>query len=93
MRKAASAGIRCVVCGKTFVPVDASITCSGECSRKRHSAGQAEWERANRDARNAYQRERNEKKTKSMSEDEYKSYREQVNARARENYRKRKEKQ
>lgn len=93
VRKAASAGIRCVVCGKLFVPTDASITCSSECGRKRRSSSKTEWERANRDMLNAYQRERRRAKAESMGEEEYKSYREQINAKARENYWKRKEKQ
>ena len=34
-RHKAAASINCVVCGKSFIPVDASITCSSECSRVR----------------------------------------------------------
>lgn len=38
VRKAAAAPIACVVCGKMFVPTDASITCSPKCSRINHAA-------------------------------------------------------
>lgn len=38
VRKAAAAPIACVVCGKMFVPTDASKTCSPECSRTNRAA-------------------------------------------------------
>lgn len=63
-RQAATAPLICVVCGKPFYPSDASITCSKECSRAHEKERRKNWEKENREARNAYHREkRKEKKT------------------------------
>lgn len=58
LRQAHTADLRCVICGKTFKPIDSSITCSKECSAaltKRHNA---EYERTHREERNKQQRAR-----------------------------------
>lgn len=91
-RQAAGAPISCKICGKQFVPKAPSLTCSPECSQELLKKRLAAWENANRDARNAYQRERLHKKEAAMSPEEYRAYREKINSRARENARKRKEK-
>lgn len=91
VRKTAVAAIPCAVCGKMFYPGGGTpITCSPECSaelqRRRHAA----YEKQNKDARNAYHKERLQARLQAMSPEELKAYREKVNARARENYKKRK---
>lgn len=89
-RKAASAEIPCVVCGKLFVPTDASITCSPECKKIHRKRACAKYESENREYRNEYQKNRIRKKEAAMSQEEYKEYREKINARAKENFIKRK---
>ena len=91
-RKASSAEIPCAVCGKPFVPTDSAVTCSPECREIYRKRSCAEWEAQNKDHRNAYQRNRLKEKEKAMTPEEYKAYRDRINARARENHRKRKEK-
>lgn len=86
VRKAASAPIACVVCGKLFVPTNASITCSPECRRINHDRNCASWEKANSEARNAYRSQLAKAKTDAMTPEEYKAYREKINARWRKNY-------
>lgn len=86
VRKAANAPIACVVCGKMFVPTDASITCSPECSRINHDQNYASWEKINSDARNAYRNRLVKAKTDAMTPEEYKAYRDKVNANARRNH-------
>lgn len=65
-RQAAAATIRCVICGKGFVPHDASKTCSPACSAELERRNTAAWEAAHKTERNAYRRERyhNSKKDK-----------------------------
>ena len=62
LRQAHAGKLCCVICGKTFIPKDKSITCSKECStalaKKRH----AEYERTHREERNDQQRIRHHKK-------------------------------
>lgn len=90
-RKAAGAAIPCVACGKLFVPTTRAITCSPECGKAYQKYSHAEWEAKNREKRNVYQMHRVKKKEEAMSPEEYKDYRDRINARARENRRKRKE--
>ena len=89
-RDAAAAEIKCAVCGKSFVPHSAAITCSRECSVALAKRRAAEFEAANRASRNQYHADARRRREAAMSPDEYRAYREQVNARARENYKKRK---
>ena len=86
VRTAANAQIPCVVCGKMFVPTDASITCSPECSRINHSNNCASWVKANRNYYNAYQLKRIREKIDAMTPEEYKAYRDKVNANAHRNH-------
>lgn len=84
---------RCVICGGIFTPRDASLTCSPDCSaelaRRRDRAYQAE----HREAINCRKSEQRRQKLAAMTPEELAAYRERVNARARDNYRKRKEKE
>lgn len=57
-RRAATATIQCVICGKGFVPNSVAITCSPACSAELHRRNCAAWEAAHRPERNAYQLER-----------------------------------
>ncbi len=93
VRKAATAPIQCAVCGKMFVPKGVSITCSPECKKKKQQENRRKWERGNSERRNEYRRNMAKAKVEAMSPEEYEAYREKINARARENYLKRKEKQ
>ena len=91
IRKAHAAPIRCVVCGRQFVPANAAVTCSEACSEIRAKCQAADYERRNREERNAYHRERAAKELSEMSGEERSAYRDKINARARKNYKKRKE--
>lgn len=88
-RKAASAEIPCAVCGKLFVPTDPSVTCSPECRKIYQKRSSAKYESENKEYRKEYQRNRIRKKEAAMSPEEYKAYRDRINARARENRKKR----
>lgn len=90
-RKASGAAIPCAVCGKLFVPTTPAVTCSQECRKAYQKRSHAEWEAQNREKRNVYQMNRIKQKEAAMSPEEYKAYRDRINARARENHRKRKE--
>lgn len=92
-RQAASAPIPCAVCGRLFVPTDASLTCSTDCTTALRKQRHAQWEREHREVRNKDQRDRLAAKAKAMTPAEYAAYREKINARARENYKKRKERE
>ena len=52
----------------------------------------SEWYQANKERINEYQRKRSQNKLNAMTPEELAVYREKINARARDNYRKRKEK-
>lgn len=65
-RKAASAPIACVVCGKMFVPTSAAKTCGPECSWENSRANAEAWDHANRAARAA--RRRQQRKAKKEKE-------------------------
>lgn len=90
-RQAASAAIPCKICGKLFIPADGSRTCSPECAAENRRRNHKSWEEKNKDVRNASHKDRLHRKVAAMTEEEYRQYRAQINARARENYRKRKE--
>ena len=62
VRQTAAAEIPCVICGKGFVPHDASVTCSPSCSAELTRRNRAVWEKAHRAERNAYCRARYAKK-------------------------------
>lgn len=91
-RKAAAAEIMCVICGRMFIPTSAAITCSPECSMELAKRNTSEYEKQNRAYRNQYHRDRASEKEANMSPDEYRAYRDGVNAKARKNYRKRRAK-
>lgn len=92
VRHAASAPISCTICGRPFVPTDGSLTCSPECSAALQKQRQARWEKDHREERKKYRRERYAEKKQEMTSEEYKAYRAEINAKARENYAKRKTK-
>lgn len=92
-RQRYTAPIECVICGRLFIPDSDTLTCSKSCSEDLARRNAAKFEGINREARNAYHRQLYKNKIDAMTEDERKKYREQVNAKARENYRKRKERQ
>lgn len=87
-----AAEIPCKVCGRMFVPSSCALTCSPECSQELHRQNAKVFEARNRETRNAYHRKRIENRMEAMTEDERREYRAEINARARENYRKRKDK-
>ncbi len=91
VRQAASAERICAVCGKAFVPRDASITCSKECSRALAKARNAQFEQEHRAARNAARVENRKRREAAMSPEELEMYRKALNEQARKNYQKRKE--
>lgn len=61
-KRAGTAPIACVVCGREFRPKDASITCSAECSRELNRQHNKSYEYTHRAERNAAQRDRRAKK-------------------------------
>ena len=91
VRKESNAAIPCMVCGSMFVPVGPSRTCSPHCAEEAKRQAAKSWETRNREARNAYRRGLYAEKQAAMSEDERRAHRDEINARARENYKKRKE--
>lgn len=93
LRQAHTAPLTCKVCGKEFAPRDASLTCSPECSRKLSKQSQASFEQSNREQRNQYHKDRLAAKQAAMTPIELAAYRAELNRRARENYRHRKEKE
>ena len=80
-----------MVCGRMFGPVGARKTCSGECAEAAERQSAKAWEANNREARNAYHRARYRETRDSMTDAEWQAYRDEVNAQARENYKKRKD--
>lgn len=91
-RKAAAAKIPCAVCGKLFVPSAPSTTCSVACSKELARRNQAKYEAAHRAERNAYHRDRRKKREAAMTPEELEEHSQAVQAKARENYKKRKAK-
>lgn len=93
-RKDATATIKCVVCGNLFMPsIGGNVTCSPECAQKYRKQQNAEYQNEHRSELNNRRKERNSQKIKSMTPEELASYRQKVNEKARENYKKRKEKE
>ena len=88
-----AAMIQCKVCGKPFIPTNAALTCSKACADVLAVQNAQAFEEKNRDARNAYRRQRYTDRLAAMTDDERMEYRDKANARARANYKKRKEKQ
>lgn len=86
VRKAASAPVACVVCGKMFIPTDSAKTCSPECSKAYHHAKCSAWEKANRAERQKGQNQRYKAKKEAMTPEEYKAYRDKIKANARRSY-------
>lgn len=93
VRRAATAQIPCAVCGTLFTPKGKAKTCSPECKKALQKQTMAATEKRNRESRNQYHRERIAAKIAAMTPEEYKAYRAAINARARANYQKRKEKE
>ena len=94
VRQAASAPIPCAICGKLFVPGGgAPVTCSTACRAALAKQRNATWEQTHREYRGAYRREQRLKKEATMTPEEYLAYRSRINAKARECYRKRKNKE
>lgn len=91
-RQAATAPIPCVVCGKMFVPTTAALTCSAACSKELTKRRAAQWEQTHREERAEYHAQKDRARIAAMTPEEYRAYRERVNARAREAYKRRKEK-
>lgn len=89
-RRKASAEIPCAVCGTMFVPHDASLTCSPTCSAELRRRTTRTWEADHREERNLSRKARRKAAENRMTPEEYQSYRAEINARARANYRKRK---
>lgn len=58
LRQAHTAKLLCVVCGKSYIPIDASKTCSKACSTELARRNAANWESVHKSQRNAYRRER-----------------------------------
>lgn len=91
-RQAHTAELVCSVCGRSFRPHSAAITCSAACAKALEKRRSAEWEREHNAQRATYHNQRRKAAEAAMTPEEYKAYRDKINARARENYRKRKEK-
>ena len=83
----------CVICGTEFLPHNNAVTCSAACSNLLKKQTMQEFERTHREERNARKRSQAQEKIAAMTPEEYAAYRAKINERARENYKKRKEKQ
>jgi uncharacterized Zn ribbon protein len=93
-RQRSTAYIKCLICGKEFQPNEGSpVTCSSECAKKLSAQNHAEWEKKNKEQRLEYQRNLYRKKIDAMTAEELAEYRKKTNERARENYKKRKDKE
>ena len=93
VRHDAAACIKCAVCGKSFRPAPGGrSTCSPECAKIHSAERYSEWYQANKERLNEYQRNRSQAKLDSMTPEELAVFRQMKNALARDNYRKRKEK-
>ena len=67
-RAAHTSEICCAVCGKPFVPTSPSITCSAACSDRLAKINSATWEKAHRQERTKYHRERRRQIKKEESQ-------------------------
>lgn len=95
-RHAAAANLVCPVCGKTFSqdPRHAPAkTCSPECAKVYRLQQMSRYSKTNRETINIRHRERMRERLDAMTPEEQAAYRKKVNAKARENYKKRKERQ
>lgn len=86
-RKAAAVPAKCIVCGRD-VAASSKKTCSTECA----AIFKQQYNESVRLKRNAYHLQKKKEKEAAMTDEEYAEYRKKVNAQARINYRKRKEK-
>lgn len=86
-----AAPIPCRVCGRLFVPNSVAVTCGPECAAQLKRNSFAAFEATHREQRSAYQRKRHADHLAAMTDAERQEYRDKINARARENYKKRKE--
>lgn len=92
-RRPTPADVVCPVCGQSFTPGSTrGVYCSSECAAAARKAQNAQFEQAHRAQINERKRKQARAKIASMTPQELAAYRERVNARARENYKKRKEK-
>ena len=91
-RQSAIAPIVCVVCGKEFYPHTAQITCSPECAKKNNAIRHKMYANKHKQHIYASRKANTTKKINAMTPEEYVEYRAKINAKARENYWKRKEK-
>jgi len=92
-RKAHSAELLCSVCGKPYIPSNASKTCSATCSAELARRNKADWEKAHREERNQKQKASKRAKLDRMTPQEREAYREKINEAARINYHKAKHKE
>lgn len=92
-RHAHAAEIPCKICGRMFVPASAALTCSPECAEALARQNAKAFDVRKREERNAYRRKHFAERLEAMTEDERREYRDKINARARANYKKRKDKQ
>ena len=92
LRDKAAISRKCVICGTEFRPKTPSITCSPECSQELKKRRAREYEAEHRAEINARKKQKNREKLDAMTPEERAAYREKVNASARANYRRRKEK-
>lgn len=92
-RRAHAADIPCAVCGKAFVPRHSAVTCSPECAAELSRIRFRAWEGRNRQARRAYQVRRYRDLITALSPEQLRALRDKINARARENYLQRKNKE
>lgn len=91
LRQTHAAEIQCVVCGKAFVPTSSAITCSKACSAALGKARNSTYHKTHRPELRAKKRDQAKARLDAMTDEEREAYRVETNRRARENYRKRKE--
>lgn len=91
-RQTHAAQLICTICGKPFVPTDASVTCSKECQAALRKRNAKQYEHTHQEKRNAQHRANLKARLEAMSPKERELHRLETNRRARENYKKRKEK-
>ena len=89
-RHAAAAEIPCVICGKLFRPsIGSPVTCSESCAKEYRCRQMSQYEKEHRKELNQKEKERRHNLIASMTPEELAEYRAKVNAKARENYKKR----
>lgn len=93
LRQAHTAELLCVICGKPYKPIYASATCSPACSAELARRNSAAWEKGHKEERNAYHRELSKAKFEAMTPEEREANRKTINANARRNYHRRKNKE